>query len=371
MFNNSFGGFIAHSDTEINTIKIQSVTVKNLENAQICGVFCFTPFSGELHITSSSKYQKTEFSNFYSLSESQFMKFNSSQISAITNVYLENITIDCQNKDKPDQTSNIFIQNSEGIIRILEKAQLFTKNSFFGNCYKQQSGSMISISTNLYEDYGSIFQNINGAYGGIVSCYGCLIKMKNTTMININAISGGSIAITGFCDILLDAISVHNLSVYSKGGFLFDQQYQSDAGNLTKTHIILKNSQQIYDIEANEGGLFYLFQTSSSLLIQNVLIQNVTIQRVKLILYFKIQLAQIFTAVQQKIVVIKIQEEYFQFKRLNLMTQGLSLNTIQVNMEELQMLKKEQCYNVSRSIIFSNLRQPNNLWEYILLKLSC
>ncbi|CDW82469.1 UNKNOWN [Stylonychia lemnae] len=274
MENRAFGGFIAHSDTSLNTIIIESVTVKNLQNAEQCGIFCFTPFDGELHIISSSKYQKTEFSNFYSLSEQQFMRFNQSSLTTFTKIYIEDNIIDCQNKDKPDWISYVYTLGNEGIIRIAEKARLYTKNSLFRNCYKSQSGSMISMSTNSYEDEGSVFQNINGAYGAIVSCYGCLIKMKNTTMLNINAISGGLIALIGFCDVQLEKISAQGISAQSQGGFLFEQQFQSDVGYQNKTNIVLKNSQELYDFKASEGGLFYLFQTTTSLLIQNIKVQN-------------------------------------------------------------------------------------------------
>ncbi|CDW85619.1 UNKNOWN [Stylonychia lemnae] len=75
---------------------------------------------------------------------------------------------------------------------------------------------MISIYTNTYIDEGSTFSNINGVYGAIVSCYGCLIKMKNTKMMNINAFSGGLIALVGFCDVQLNGIQAKGISVQMK-----------------------------------------------------------------------------------------------------------------------------------------------------------
>ncbi|CDW84065.1 UNKNOWN [Stylonychia lemnae] len=135
---------------------------------------------------------------------------------------------------------------------------------------------MITISSNAYEDQGSTFENIDGAYGSVVSCHGCLIKMKDTILMNIKAISGGLISLVGHCNVVLDGIQGQNISAESKGGLLIEQQFQSESGNLTQSFIILKNTQLISNFYAQEGGLFYLFHPTTSLLIQNVMIQNIS-----------------------------------------------------------------------------------------------
>ncbi|CDW87731.1 UNKNOWN [Stylonychia lemnae] len=157
------GGFIYQYDRLLSQIKIESVTVRNVR-AGYQGVIYMIGLQGSLHIISLPEFQRTEFSNFFSITHSQFLYIYDGFNRVSNEVKIKDTTIDCLNQDIQQYIPTTYISENEGIIHYEGPSGLYTENCIFRNCRQSYQGPIVKIGNCKYQDKGSQFYNLTGKH---------------------------------------------------------------------------------------------------------------------------------------------------------------------------------------------------------------
>ncbi|CDW83832.1 UNKNOWN [Stylonychia lemnae] len=273
------GGFIYQQDDGLNRIDIESVTVRNMY-AQQNGVIYLAGLPTGLYISSHRDYQKTEFSNFFSLQSTQLLYVNEEYNRLDNKVNIKNITVDCLNENTSKSES--YRPSQEGIIRYSGSAGLYTENCIFRNCRKAYHGPIVRVDRSVYKDKGSQFYNVIGTYGSVVSCIHCQLIMEDSIIHDVESIeSGGAFYISGLSVVTLKNITAYNIKAKIYGGFLYNEQDSYDDYSI----ITIQDSKNISNIKSQQGGFIQINNPQSNITLKNVELTKISSQELGGIFY--------------------------------------------------------------------------------------